>query len=88
MQLYIYAVRFTSSVLAALQLCFMFNTAMNYLGEALLAVILEVFGVDIDVIPVDTVWLGKLGGVLNKLLHLHRRRVSAQLFKGLNWYIG
>lgn len=62
------------------------NTA-KYLVEALLAVIFEVFRVDIDVVSVDSVWLCELGGVLNKLLHLHSRLVFAQLFKGLNRYI-
>lgn len=59
-----------------------------YLGEALLAVIFEVFRVDVDVVSVDTVWLRELGGVLDKLLHLHGRLVFAQFFKGLHRYIG
>lgn len=59
-----------------------------YLGEALLAVIFEVFGVDVDVVSVDAVRLRELGGVLDKLFHLHSRLVFAQLFKGLHRYTG
>lgn len=57
---------------------------MPYLGEALLAVIFEVFRIDVDVVSVDAVGLRELGGVLDKLLHLHRRLVFAQLIKGLH----
>lgn len=70
-----------------LKLCFVVKTAI-YLGEALLAVIFKVFRVDIDVVSVDAVWLRELGGVLDKLLHLHSRLMFAQIFKGFHRYIG
>lgn len=70
-----------------LELCFAVKTAI-YLGEALLAVIFKVFRVHIDVVSVDAVWLCELGGVLDKLLHLHSRLMFAQIFKGLHRYIG
>lgn len=41
------------------------------LGKTLLAVVFQVFGVNVDVVPIDTVWLRELGGVLDELLHLH-----------------
>lgn len=56
--------------------------AIENLGEALLAVIFKVFWVDIDVVPVDAVRLGELGGVLDELLHLHGWLVLTQVFKG------
>ena len=59
---------------------------MLYLSKALLTVIFEMFRVDIDVVSVDFVRLGELGGVLNKLLHFHSRLVFAQFLKGLHWY--
>ena len=59
-----------------------------YLGETLLAVVLEVFGVDVDVVLVHAVWLGELGGVLDKLLHLHSGRVSTEVFEGLHRHVG
>ena len=61
---------------------------MTHLGKALLAVIFEVFRVDVDVVSVDSVWLCELGGVLGKLLHLHRGLVFSQFLKGLHRYIG
>lgn len=67
--------------------CFVVKTAI-YLGKAFLAVIFKVFRVDIDVVSVDTVWLRELGGVLDKLLHLHSRLMFAQIFKRLHRYIG
>ena len=71
-----------------LKLCFVVKIPVTYLGKALLTVIFEVFRVDIDVVFVDTVRLRELGGVLDKLLHLHSRLVFAQFFKGLHWHIG
>ena len=59
-----------------------------YLGEALLAVVLEVLGVDVDVVLVHAVGLRELGGVLDKLLHLHRGWVSLQVLKGLHRHVG
>lgn len=67
---------------------FVVQTPETYLGKALLAVILEVFRVDVDVVSVDAVRLRELGGVLDELLHLHSRLVFAQLLKGLHRYIG
>lgn len=60
---------------------------MIYLREALLAVVFEVFRVHIDVVSVDTVWLCKLGGVLDKLLHFDGRLVLTQLLKRLYRYV-
>lgn len=57
------------------------------LGKALLAVVFKVFGINVDVVPVDTVWLRELGGILDKLLHLHSWLVFAQFFKGPHWYV-
>lgn len=59
----------------------------HYLGEALLAVIFEVFGVDVDVVRVDPVWLRELGGVLDKLFHLHSGLMFAQILEGLHRYV-
>lgn len=67
--------------------CFVVRTA-KHLGKAFLAVIFKVFRVDVDVVSVDAVWLRELGGVLDKLLHLHSRLMLAQIFKGLHRYIG
>lgn len=61
--------------------------AKGNLGEALLAVIFKVFGVNVDVVPVDAVRQRELGGVLSELLHLHGRLVLTQLFKGPHWYV-
>lgn len=65
--------------------CCFFLIAIENLGEALLAVIFKVFWVDVDVVPVDAVRLGELGGVLDELLHLHGRLVFTQVFKGPHW---
>lgn len=59
-----------------------------HLSEALLAVVLEVFGIDVDVVLVDAVRLRELDGVLDELLHLHRGLMSAQLLEGLHGYVG
>lgn len=61
---------------------------MQHLCKALLAVIFEVFRVDVDVVSVDAVRLRELGGVLDKLLHLHCRLMFAQFLKGLHRYTG
>lgn len=57
------------------------------LGKALLAVVFKVFGVNVDVVPIDTVRLRELGGFLDELLHLHGWLVFAQVFKGPHWYV-
>lgn len=61
--------------------------AKGNLGKALLAVVFKVFGVNVDVVPVDAVRQRELGGVLDELLHLHGRLVFTQLFKGPHWYV-
>lgn len=66
---------------------FLVKTAKANLGKALLAVILKVFGVNVDVVPVDAVRQRELGGVLDELLHLHSWLVFAQVFKGPHWYV-
>lgn len=71
-----------------LLLNFIVTATVIYLGEALLAVVFEMFRVDVDVVPVDTVWLRKFGGVLDEFLHLHCRLVFAQLLEGLHRDIG
>lgn len=45
------------------------------------------FGVNVDVVPVDTVRLRELGGVLDELLHFHGWLVFTQFFKGPHWYV-
>jgi len=61
---------------------------LAYLGEALLAVVLEVLGVDVDVVLVHAVGLRELGGVLDKLLHLHGGRVAGEVLEGLHRHVG
>lgn len=61
---------------------------VRYLGEALLAVVFEVSGVDVDMVLVDAVWLGELGGVLDKLLHLHGGLVLAAVLERLDGHVG
>lgn len=47
-----------------------------YLGERLLAVIFEVFGIDIEMIVVGGERLRALGNTGNKLLHLQQNTVA------------
>lgn len=61
--------------------------AKSNLGEALLAVVFEVLGVDVDVVGVDPVRLRELGGVLHELLHLHCGRMLAQILERLHRYV-
>lgn len=58
-----------------------YRSVLPHLCKALLTVILKMFRVDIDVILVDSVRLGKLGRVLQKLLYLHRRRMQTAFLK-------
>lgn len=52
-----------------------------YLGKTLLAVVLEVSGVDVDVVAVDTIRLSKLGRLQQKLVHLHRSSMCTAVLK-------
>ncbi len=61
--------------------------SIPHLCEALLAVILEVFGVDVDVILVDSVRLGKPRGVLQELVHLHRGSVKSAVLEGAQRHV-
>ncbi len=61
---------------------------LMYLGERLLAVIFEVFGIDIEMIVVGGERLRALGNTGNKLLHLqqkHRRSAHYSQKASLGW---
>lgn len=82
----------TKSTIGVFWECFVVKIAKlqkkkKNLGKALLAVVFKVFGVNVDVVPVDTVRLRELGGVLDELLHLHGWLVFTQFFKGPHWYV-
>ncbi len=52
---------------------------LTYLGERLLAVIFEVFGIDIEMIVVGSERLRALGNTGNKLLHLQQNTVARSI---------
>lgn len=59
-----------------------------YLSKAFLTVIFQVFGVNIDVVPVDPVWVREPDGVVHKFLHLYGWWVFVQFLKGFQQNIG
>lgn len=59
-----------------------------YLGKRLLSVVLKVFGVDIEVVVVDSEGLGALGDAWYKLLHLHQSPTLAIQCEGPHRDVG
>lgn len=62
---------------------------LMYLGERLLVVIFEVFGIDVEMIVVGGERLRALGNAGNKLLHLQQNTVARPIIlKRPHWDVG